>query len=93
MNVTLVVPSQLRELVEGRSTLAIGGSVRTVGDALRTLTAAHTGFYDRLMTEQGELRPHVNVFVGRENIRHTGGLDTPVEDGAELFVLPSVSGG
>jgi molybdopterin converting factor small subunit len=49
--------------------------------------------YHRLLTEQGELRPHVNVFVGTESIRHTGGLDTPLSPDSEVIVLPSVSGG
>ena len=45
------------------------------------------------MTEQGEVRQHVNVFVGVESIRFTGGLDTPLEDGCELSIVPAVSGG
>jgi molybdopterin converting factor small subunit len=45
------------------------------------------------MTERRELRPHVNVFVGREDIRWSGGLDAGLPEGAELVVLPSVSGG
>jgi molybdopterin converting factor small subunit len=55
--------------------------------------AEHATVYHRLLTEQGELRPHVNVFVGTESIRHTGGLDTPLSPDSEVIVLPSVSGG
>jgi molybdopterin converting factor small subunit len=43
--------------------------------------------------ETGEVRQHVNVFVGDENIRFSGGLTTPVRDGAVLTILPAVSGG
>jgi molybdopterin synthase sulfur carrier subunit len=39
------------------------------------------------------VRPHVNVFVGTESIRFTGGLNTPVPDGAEIWIVPAVSGG
>jgi molybdopterin converting factor small subunit len=48
---------------------------------------------DRVVTEQGEVRPHVNVFVGDESIRFTGGLDTAVTSGAEIHIVPAVSGG
>jgi molybdopterin converting factor small subunit len=48
---------------------------------------------DRILTEQGEVRPHVNVFVGDQSIRDTGGLATPVPDGAEIAIIPAVSGG
>ncbi len=66
---------------------------RTVGGVLGALSASHPGLYDRLMTEQGLLRPHVNLFVDGENIRFTGGLETGVEAGSEIFVLPAISGG
>jgi molybdopterin converting factor small subunit len=45
------------------------------------------------MTEQGEVRPHVNVFVGEENSRFIGGLSAPVPDGSIVTILPAVSGG
>ena len=38
-------------------------------------------------------RPHVNIFVDGEDIRHTGGLDAPVRDGSEIFLIAAVSGG
>ena len=48
---------------------------------------------DPIITELGEVRPHINIFVDGENIRDSGRLDTPVRDGAEVFVIPAVSGG
>ena len=65
----------------------------TVGGVLGALNASHPGLYDRLMTEQGALRPHVNIFVDGENIRFTGGLGTRVRASSEIFVLPAISGG
>ena len=65
----------------------------SVGGVLGALRASHPGLYDRLMTEQGALRPHVNIFVDGENIRFTGGLGTRVGSGSEIFVLPAISGG
>lgn len=65
----------------------------TVGGVLGALSASHPGLYERLMTEQGALRPHVNIFVDGENIRFTGGLRTRVGEGGEIFVLPAISGG
>ncbi len=70
-----------------------GDTPHTVGEVLGELRVAHPGLYDRLMTEQGVLRPHVNIFVDGENIRFTGGLDTAVAAGSEVFVLPAISGG
>jgi hypothetical protein len=35
----------------------------------------------------------VNVFVGDENIRYTGGLATPLSGDTEVAIIPAVSGG
>ncbi len=45
------------------------------------------------MTEQGEIRPHVNVFVGEDNVRDARGLATRVPRECEIAILPAVSGG
>lgn len=93
MPVTITLPAQLRELAGGRTGVDLAGEYRTVGDALRGLEADWPAVYDRLASEQGEIRPHVNLFVNGEEIRRTGGLETLVPAGGEIFVLPSVSGG
>lgn len=65
----------------------------TVGDVLDALAAAHPAVGRRLRDEAGELRAHVNVFVGPDNARSLDGVRTPVPPGVEVAVLPAVSGG
>jgi molybdopterin converting factor small subunit len=93
VSVTIVLPGQLKPLAAGHSTVSLEGRAGTVGEAFAELRARHPAVYDRVFTEQGDLRPHVNVFVGRDDIRWSGGMDTPVPRGAEVTILPSVSGG
>lgn len=93
VSVTVVLPDQLRELAPDGPSIALEGEAGTVGGALGLLRASHPAVYERIVTERGEVRQHVNLFVGRDNIRWTGGLETPVPDGAELVVIPAVSGG
>ena len=66
--------------------LAAGGAVAAVERMPRRSATA-------CVTERGEVRPHVNIFVDGGNIRHAGGLAAPVRDGAEIVILPAVSGG
>lgn len=80
-------------LAEGRREIELEDGCGTVGEALRTLRTSCTPVYRRIVAEDGGVRPHVNLFVGVENVRDTGGLETPLPDGSELVVLPSVSGG
>jgi hypothetical protein len=48
---------------------------------------------DRVVTEQGQVREHINIFVGEENIRYSGGLATAIQKGAEISIVPAISGG
>lgn len=91
--VRLVLPAPLRELTGGDAALRLGTRPATLRDALAELAREHPAVHTRLVTEQGELREHVNVFVGKEDVRRTGGLDTPLGEEGEILVLPAVSGG
>lgn len=93
MSVTFEIPSALREFAGGRYDVTIAGRARTVGEALTLLWREHPGLRDRVMTERGEVRPHVNIFVDGANSRFSGGLDMPIRDGVEIIILPAVSGG
>jgi molybdopterin synthase sulfur carrier subunit len=93
VSVTVVLPGPLRELAGGASEVALAAPADTVAEALALLFAQHPALRDRVVGETGALREHVNLFVGVENTRHTGGLQTPLAEGAELTILPAISGG
>ena len=93
MSLTFVIPGPLRELAVNRSEVRIDGTARSVSEALSLLWADCPAIRDRMVTELGELRPHINIFVDGESIRYSGGFHTPVRDGAEIFILPALSGG
>ena len=93
MPVTFYIPSYLRPFTDGQSEVQVNASAKKVGEALEALWEIYPGVRDRVVTEQSEVRQHVNIFVGEENIRDTGGLATGVKDGSEITIVPSVSGG
>jgi sulfur-carrier protein len=65
----------------------------TVGAVLDAVAERHPAIGRRVRDEAGTLRRHVNVFVGADNARDLDGADTVVPDGAEMALLPAVSGG
>lgn len=87
------IPGYLRAFTGGQSRIEVQASAANVGEALDALGALYPGVRDRVLLEEGRVRPHVNVFVGKDSIRFTGGLGTPVWDGNEITILPAVSGG
>ena len=92
--VVFVLPGQLRDVAGGRGRLEIPvPEADTVEAAFAVLRRERPGLWDRIFTEQRELRPHVNVFVDGADVRWTGGMATPVAAGSEVVILPAVSGG
>jgi len=83
----------LREFTAGRGTVEIELSPGTINDALCALCTLYPGVRDRIMTEQGQLRQHVNIFLGSENVRYLSGLASPVGESSEISIVPAVSGG
>ena len=90
MAVLVKIPTQLRAATGGASSATVEGeTVREVLDAL----------YDRFsdlrerIADDGGLRRFVNVYIGGEDIRFLDGLDTNVDDGDEVTILPAVAGG
>ena len=61
----------------------------TVADLIADLDAQVPGIRNRLVDAGPALRTHLNVFVSGQRAT----LDTPVPAGAEVHVIPAVSGG
>ncbi len=93
MAVRIRIPAPLRELAHGREWIVLEPAPGTMAEALTRLGHEFPAVRDRVLTETGEVRPHVQLFVGDESVRFTGGLDTMVPDGAEISIIPAVSGG
>ena len=93
MAVSVVLPRALTPYARGLGTLELVEHCATVRDALAMVSARWPAVVDRVLTEQGELRRHVNVFLGDESIAFLDGLDTAVTNGATITIVPAVSGG
>ena len=93
MTVQVLLPGALAARPAGASRAARRPRPATLRAVLDALAAAHPRLARRIRDERGELRRFVNVYVDGEDCRRAGGLDTPVRDGAEVQVLPSVAGG
>ena len=91
MNVSIVIPTPLRQYAGGQKTVKVSGV--TVGQALDALTTTHPDLKRHLFGEDGRLRSFVNVYLGDEDVRHLRQSDTPLADGATLSIVPSVAGG
>ena len=93
MPITVHIPAYLASFADGQRSLKLSSSPTTVSEAFDVLWQLHPALRDRVLDEKGEVRQHINVFVGEESIRFGNGLATAVPEKSEILIVPAVSGG
>jgi molybdopterin converting factor small subunit len=93
MAIAVLLPRALQQYSRGRRTVVVEQPCGTVGDAIACVAHELPAVIDRVLTERREVREHVNIFVGDENIRFAQGLHTRVDDGDTIMIVAAVSGG
>jgi len=90
---TFQIAGYLTEFAGGQAEIKLDGSPHNVGEALNQLWNQYGGLRDRVLTEQGQVRPHVNVFVNSQVVQRDRVLQVPISGDAEICIMPAVSGG
>ena len=85
------IPTPLRSYTAGMSIVEVQG--QTVRDAVKTLVAKYPDLEPHLFDQKQQLRPFVNLFIAENNIKDLQNLDTPLEPGDKLVLVPSIAGG
>ena len=92
MSVVMVrVPTPLRSFTGGADEVSVEG--KNVGEVLRELVASHQDLGRHLFDTDGGVRQFINIYVNDQNVSSLEGLDTTVENGAVLTIVPAVAGG
>jgi sulfur-carrier protein len=91
VSVTVKIPTQLRTLTGGAEKVDASGA--TLAEVIADIDARHPGLRDRLLDDSGKLRRFVNVYLDDEDVRFLQGLETQLDEGARLSIIPAVAGG
>ena len=91
MSASVRIPTILRTYTGGAGEVTADGA--TLADVLDSLESNHPGIRARVLDDTGALRRFVNVYVGDEDVRFSGGLQAEVADGARISIIPAVAGG
>lgn len=91
MSVSVRLPTVLRPAAGGQATVEADGE--TVGEVFSSLIAAHPGLGEQLLTANGDLHRHLNVFLNDDDIRYLGRLDAKVGPADTVTLMPAVAGG
>jgi sulfur-carrier protein adenylyltransferase/sulfurtransferase len=91
MSVTISIPTALRQFAGGQTEIHVKAS--TAREALEQLTTTHAELRRHLFNDQNALRNFVNVYVNDEDVRQRGGIDSTVQDGDSILIVPAIAGG
>ena len=91
MTITIRIPTTFRELTKGNSVIFSDGS--TLNQLLENIKTEYPDFVNRVLDEEGNLQRFVNIFLDDEDIRFLGKLETKLEDGQTVSIVPAVAGG
>ncbi len=91
MSLKVVIPSPLRKFTAGAETVEVQAA--TVQEVLDNLDSKYPGFRAGVCDESGALRRFINIYLDGEDVRFLENLATRVNDGAEIAIVPAISGG
>ena len=91
MSIQVRVPTVLRKHTDGEKTVTgEGATLRELVDDLETRNA---GIGGALIGDDGAVHRFINIYVNDEDVRYLGGVETPLQDGDTVSILPAVAGG
>ena len=91
MTVKIRIPTPLRRFTDGND--AVDVDAATIAEALSALEVAHPGIKARICDDSGALKRFVNVYYQEEDIRFLDNVDTAIDDGSEISIVPAIAGG
>ena len=91
MTVRIKIPSALRAQTDGLTLVEV--EARNVAEALCCVEEAYPALTPALRDDAGAIRPRVNVYVNDVHIRFRRGMDTLLQDGDQVYIVPLVMGG
>jgi sulfur-carrier protein len=91
MSVEVRIPTVFRKFTNGRDVVELEPG--TISELVDQLENRYPGMRRQLMTDDGTLHRFVNVYVNDEDARYLQQLDTRVDEGDTVSLLPSVAGG
>lgn len=85
------IPPTMRAATSGAKFVDAAGV--TVREVVRHLVATYPALASQLLDANGEVNRFVNVFLNDTDVRHLGGMDTPVDERDSVVLLPAMAGG
>jgi sulfur-carrier protein len=64
-----------------------------MSEVLKTALKDEPNLFFGIIDETGEIRKHINIFVGNTNVKKLNLLESNIKNGDEISIFTAVSGG
>lgn len=91
MAISVYIPTPFRRMTQNRENVTAEGA--TVGEVLDAVERAFPGFANLVYDEDHRVPTHINVYLNNTEIHDLDGIDTAVQDGDQIAVIPALAGG
>jgi adenylyltransferase/sulfurtransferase len=91
MKTNIIIPGALRQYTDNKDMLELSGN--SVAEVLKELTEQYPAVKKHLFAEGGDLRNFVNIYINEDDIRSKQHIDTLINEGDVISIVPSVAGG
>ena len=91
MSVTVRIPTPIRRVTNGEDKITVSGA--TLRQIIEAMEEKYPGIKARLCDDKGDLRSFVNIYINGEDVRFLSGIDSPLNPGDEVSIIPAVAGG
>ena len=90
-NIKFTIPSVLNK---GGGEKKVDITVANLSEAFAKISESMGDeFQRRVLNPDGTPRSLINIYINGKNMRFSGGMQTPLKDGDEVYILPAVAGG
>lgn len=90
MSVLINIPTPLRTITKDR-TVEVEG--KTLEECINNLEEKFNGIKKRLINDDGEINKFINFYINGDDVRHLEGLETKIEPGSSIDIVPAMAGG
>ena len=90
MSVLINIPTPLRTITKER-TVEVEG--KTLEECINNLEEKFNGIKKRLINDDGGINKFINFYINGDDVRHSEGLETKIEPGSSIDIVPAMAGG
>jgi molybdopterin synthase sulfur carrier subunit len=88
---TILIPTPLRKYTNNLSKVTLQGGI--IAEVIDNLITTYPDLQRHLMDSSGTVRPFVNIFVDKDDIRNLNAQNTIVNGSSVISIVPAIAGG